>query len=148
MQIKHKIRIVIDVNLWVSFAIAKGIKSRFEEILLNSRITIVSSNDLIEELTKVLNYPKISKLTKNIENYSSQRFIELHKRSTIIYETKETINISPDPKDNYLISIADSAKAHYLVTGDKPHLLSLKKYKSTKIISFTEFYKILSQEYD
>ncbi len=39
-------------NHWVSFAIAKGIKSRFEEILLNSEITIASSNELIDELTK------------------------------------------------------------------------------------------------
>ena len=41
---------------------------------------------------------------------------------------------APDPKDSYLLAMAQVSQAELLVTGDK-ELLSLKRHKSTKIIT-------------
>jgi predicted nucleic acid-binding protein len=51
------------------------------------------------------------------------------------------VDISPDPDDNYLLSISSGGLADYLVTGDKKDLLAIKKYDGTSIISVTNFLK-------
>jgi putative PIN family toxin of toxin-antitoxin system len=42
--------------------------------------------------------------------------------------------IAPDPKDSYLLAMAEAGHADFLVTGDKD-LLSLKHHKSTRIVT-------------
>ena len=42
--------------------------------------------------------------------------------------------IAPDPKDSYLLAMAEASQAEFLVTGDK-ELLSLKHHKSTRIVT-------------
>ena len=42
--------------------------------------------------------------------------------------------IAPDPKDSYLLAMAEAGNADFLVTGDK-ELLSLKHHKSTRIVT-------------
>ena len=41
-----------------------------------------------------------------------------------------------------LLSLADTIKANYIVTGDKD-LLVLEKHNRTKIVTITEFMKLL-----
>ena len=38
------------------------------------------------------------------------------------------VDVSPDPYDNYWLSIASGGEADYLVSGDKPDLLALGHY--------------------
>jgi uncharacterized protein len=45
---------------------------------------------------------------------------------------------APDPKDSYLLALAEAGQAQYLVTGDK-ELLELGGHKATKIISPRDF---------
>ena len=60
---------------------------------------------------------------------------------SIMVEYPPKVDISPDPYDNYLLSIASGGVADYLVTGDKRDVLSIKKYAGTAIISVTDFLK-------
>ena len=41
---------------------------------------------------------------------------------------------APDPKDGYLLALAEASQAEFLVRGDK-ELLSLKRHKSTQIVT-------------
>ena len=41
---------------------------------------------------------------------------------------------APDPKDSYLLALAEASQADLLVTGDKD-LLALKHHKSTRIVT-------------
>jgi hypothetical protein len=50
--------------------------------------------------------------------------------------------IAPDPKDSYLLALADASQAEFLVTGDK-QLLSLKRHKATRIITPAAMIEIL-----
>ena len=43
-------------------------------------------------------------------------------------------NFLPDPKDSYLLALAEASHAEFLVTGDK-ELLALKHHKSTRIVT-------------
>ncbi|MEZ4972860.1 MAG: putative toxin-antitoxin system toxin component, PIN family [Cyclobacteriaceae bacterium] len=54
---------------------------------------------------------------------------------------RSDIKICRDPKDNFILSLANDGKANFLVTGDKD-LLTIKKIGRTKIIGFSEFLKL------
>ncbi|WP_295581611.1 hypothetical protein [uncultured Lamprocystis sp.] len=47
-------------------------------------------------------------------------------------EALPTVEASPDPYDNDLLSIAAGGEADDRVTGDKPHLLTLGRYAGIK----------------
>jgi putative PIN family toxin of toxin-antitoxin system len=134
-----KINIVIDVNLWVSFAIGQGIKTRFENLLSDSRFRILSSNELYFELERVMNYPKIKKYLYKLQGFDLFRFLDLFNKSVHNIEIRTIVNDSPDKNDNYLLALSYDGKADCLITGDKPHLLKLNSYKGTQIIMFSDF---------
>jgi putative PIN family toxin of toxin-antitoxin system len=52
--------------------------------------------------------------------------------------------IAPDPKDSYLLSLAEASQADFLVTGDK-ELLSLKQHKSTRMITPAAVIELLQE---
>jgi len=52
--------------------------------------------------------------------------------------------VAPDPKDSYLLALAEASQAEFLVTGDK-ELLSLKQYKSTRIITPAAMIELLKE---
>lgn len=45
------------------------------------------------------------------------------------------VDISPDPYDNFLLTMAEAARADLLVTGDKRGLLNLGSHRNTRIVT-------------
>ena len=54
------------------------------------------------------------------------------------------VNLSSDPDDNLILGIALAGGADFIVTGDKAHLLSLKKAGNTRIVPLSDFLKQVS----
>ena len=52
--------------------------------------------------------------------------------------------IAPDPKDSYLLAMAEASQAEFLVTGDK-ELLALKHHKSTRILTPAAMIELLKE---
>src|SRR4051794_31194250 len=50
-----------------------------------------------------------------------------------------------DPKDDPIIATAVAAKADYLDTGDRAHLLPIGQYEGIRIVSPREFFDILNK---
>lgn len=48
-----------------------------------------------------------------------------------------------DPKDDMVVATAVKAKAAYLVTGDRKHLLALGAYESIRIVTPRQFLELL-----
>ncbi|MBD2751763.1 putative toxin-antitoxin system toxin component, PIN family [Spirosoma validum] len=66
-------------------------------------------------------------------------FLEaIQARLTIINPTT-IVTDSPDPDDNYLLSLAIDAQAEYLITGNKNDLLALRPYREIQIIRLQAF---------
>lgn len=61
-----------------------------------------------------------------------------------MYEPTKSVLFPQDPKDEYLLELAQECKADFLITGDKRHLLPLKKWEKTVILSPTEAVEVLS----
>ena len=53
--------------------------------------------------------------------------------------------VPADPKDDMVVATAVAAKAEYLVTGDRKHLLSLGTYEGIQIVTPREFLELLDR---
>lgn len=82
---------------------------------------IVSPN-LLGELERVLSRPKFRKYATEEEAAS---FVEtLRNEATLSPDPPPEHGLTPDPGDDYLVSLARAAGATYLISGD-PHLTNL-----------------------
>jgi uncharacterized protein len=133
----NKIRIVIDTNIWISFLIGKTITEGFNKLLADKRFEILSSNELVEEISEVISRAKFSKY---IAPKKAEHFLQLFSFATLHIEVVSKATVSADDDDNFLLALAKDGKALYLITGDKPHLLKLKVFETTHVITFADFY--------
>jgi putative PIN family toxin of toxin-antitoxin system len=134
-------RVVVDTNIWISFLIGKSL-SGLSQAIISSQIIVLFSDDLFCELIEVLNRPKFKK-------YFSESAIK--DLVTLLYEKVELIDVTShfddcrDAKDNFLLDLAVSGHANYLVTGDAD-LLILNPFHSVEIISCQDFQYIISDD--
>ena len=135
----NTLRVVIDTNIWISFLIGKSLIG-LSQVIISSQIIVLFSDDLFRELVEVLNRPKFKK-------YFSESAIK--DLVTLLYEKVELIDVTShfddcrDAKDNFLLDLAASGHANYLVTGDAD-LLILNPFHSVEIISYQDFQHIIS----
>lgn len=133
---KKKDRVIIDTNLWISFLISKDF-SKLDTILDKKEITLVLSQELVDEFIEVSQRPKFKKYF-TLADIESLLF-KFQNRADFITVTNN-IEICRDPKDDFMLSLATDGKATHLITGDKD-LLVLGKYGETNILTMTKYLK-------
>jgi putative PIN family toxin of toxin-antitoxin system len=131
------VRVVIDTNIFISALLIPTSSAAHLVSLWKEEDFILLTADLqLQEIIRVTRYPKLrERLTPSIVG----RLINEIREISIFINKLTDVDVSDDPYDNYLLSIASAGQAHYLITGDKRDLLSLKKYNSTLIITLTDF---------
>jgi len=137
---RKKYRVIIDTNIWVSFLIGKML-SGLEDLIIDNRVQLLLSDELLEELNDVLHRPKFQKYF-SVDMINELISLMLGKIEMV--EIKETFDVCRDPKDNFLLDLCLSGKADYLVTGDED-LLSLNPFKETQIIDYNSFQNMLKK---
>ncbi len=60
---KQKDRIIIDTNLWISFLLTRDF-SKFDSIIANNEITLLFSEELVDEIIEVTQRIKFRKYFK------------------------------------------------------------------------------------
>lgn len=81
----------------------------------------------------------MQRLRRYVSDYDVKLAIQIM-REFCIHEEITGVAESPvrDPKDLYLLSLAETVGADYILTGDKD-LLVLCNHKGTRILTFGEF---------
>jgi putative PIN family toxin of toxin-antitoxin system len=135
-MLKKVDEIIIDTNLWISFLISKDFK-QIDSKIFSGEIKILFSQELLEEFIEVTKRPKFRKYftKKDID-----QILDLFDVYGKYVNIKTRISFANDPKDSFLLSLANDARADYLITGDK-QLLALKKFGRTRILQFSEYIK-------
>jgi len=100
---------------------------------------LLSSNELIEELTEVIARPKFQQVMNLDRVEALLQNLRLSTERITITSLPEK---SRDKKDNFLLAMAELGHSDYLVTGDHD-LLVLKKHGSAIIVTPSEFQAIL-----
>ncbi len=131
-------KIVLDANIWVSFAIGKRL-SVLPVILQSKNMEVYCSAELIREIMDVCARPKISKY---VNAQRTQELIDLIASTTTIIKPQSVFTVSSDADDDYLFSICHDADADFLVTSDKD-LISIKHFEETQIISFNQLLSLI-----
>jgi putative PIN family toxin of toxin-antitoxin system len=128
-------KLIIDTNLWISLLIGKKLTEL--RILCNHEyISVYICKELTDEFIKVASRPKIRKYATERNVADILRLMEISCINCLIEST--AISTIRDPKDLYLLSLADTVKADYIITGDAD-LLTLQKHHHTRIVTFTDF---------
>lgn len=132
-------RVILDTNIWVSFLYGKHMES-VAQLFVNPNIEIYVSEELIHELKDVLSRPKH---TSRISSNSIQAmWILMDEYCKMVTDYEMTMAYIRDPKDLYLLSMAEAIDADYLVTGDID-ILVLGKHLKTQIVTYRDFLQIL-----
>jgi putative PIN family toxin of toxin-antitoxin system len=119
------VRALLDVNVLISGLLARtGAPARLLSKWLEGEFELVVTEHLLEELEATLARPK---LRRHFDEADVSGFLELLRGLAESVEDPDTDPsiTSRDPRDDYLIAAAASARAT-LVTGDA-HLLELER---------------------
>jgi putative PIN family toxin of toxin-antitoxin system len=134
MSVRKSIKVIFDTNIWISFLIGKRLRS-IKDLIAAQQIIIILSEQILLELRTVTRRPKLKKY------FPEQKVEELIAFLTTvgqIYQPAVNNQSSRDPKDNFLLDLAEISKADFLVTGDKD-LLVLNPFKNTEILAPADF---------
>lgn len=134
MPAKTKHRLIIDSNLWISFLLTSDY-SKVDPMFADNAIKLLFSQELIDEFVEVAQRPKFRKYFSldDIEDLLTK----VRAKAEFISVTS-IVELCRDPKDNFLLALAQDGNATHLLTGDKD-LLVLQKVGKTKILTITDY---------
>ena len=128
------LRVVVDTNLWVSYAL-NPLKSNVRNLLLNQEIELLTSEEQVIELSEVLRRPKFQ---KSLQENEVDQFLLMFKAAVLTVPVTSMVTVCRDAKDNFLLSLAKDGNADYLLTGDAD-LLVLDVFEKTCICTIRAF---------
>jgi hypothetical protein len=124
--------LILDTNILLSGLLSSlGAPAKLLDGWERKAFTLVACGEIITELRDVASRPFFRRRLRD----SAAELLAADLRDfSLFYEQLLPGPLAPDPKDSYLLALAEASRADFLVTGDK-ELLALKKHKSTRIIS-------------
>lgn len=127
-------RVVLDTNILISALGWRGAPHEIVRSCLDHRHQLVLSPDLLEEVERVLHYPKFRFSSVEILDYLAI----LMEAAELVQPNFHVAVIEADPSDNRILECALAGRARVIVTGDD-HLLSLKEFEEIPILRAQEF---------
>ena len=134
-----KLRAVIDTNLFISGIFAKdSLSAQLQNLWINLEFELVTSIEIIKEISRVLNYPRIKDHFKPRDKNIKRFFRLIFRKAVIAKDIYKTDRITEDPTDNKFLACALEKKADYIVSRD-PHLRNIKHYHGIQIVDVKTF---------
>jgi uncharacterized protein len=140
------IRAVFDTNVFISALFNPSRPpAQVLEVALLGKIRLVVSPQLIEEIERVLTYPKVKKLLKK-RHTDPDEVVEVMVKAlkvAVLTPGELTVEAIPDdPADDMVLACALEGNADYIISGDH-HLLDLENYRGIKIVNPARFLEII-----
>lgn len=133
--------IVFDSNIYISAFNYGGIPFQLVVLALQGEFKLFISEEIITEVLAV---------SAKKFKYNQQRIkrldVYLRDIARIVHPSLTVTKIKGWAADNRILECAFAAKAHFLVTGDKKHLLPMKQFKGIRIDSPEQFLHILHRQ--
>jgi uncharacterized protein len=132
--------IVCDTNVLISaFLFPGGIPDKIIRAVFAKRLIHATSPDILTEFKRLLK----DKFQLDEKKCASVLSL-VQENSQLVYPTERLSVIIEDPPDNRILECAVTAKANFLITGDKKHLLPLKQYQEMMILAPRQFAEKIS----
>lgn len=124
---------VFDTNIFVSaFAIPGGRAERAIDLVIDARVNLCLSKEIIHEVLGVL----AQKFSKGPEELA-RTAVFLSELAELVVPRKK-LAILNDGSDNRILECAVTGHADIIVTGDRA-MLDLRKYQEIRILSLRQF---------
>lgn len=135
MQVKPSV--VFDTNIYISAIIFGGNPRQCLELARGDEIELIVTKAVYLELAEKLR-DKFDWAEEDI----TEAISGISGFAKIVSPQRKVKLIKLDPDDNMILEIVLETKIDYIISGDKKHLLSLKKFERVPIISAKEFLDI------
>jgi putative PIN family toxin of toxin-antitoxin system len=126
-------RAVLDTNILVSGLGWGGHSAAILDAVSEGRVVLIASAPLLEELRRVLAYPKLAKVVSD-----AARLADIIAASSVVVEPDRVLAIINDESDNRVLEAAAAASADYIVSGDAD-LLDLGFFEGIPIVTAAQF---------
>lgn len=138
-------RVVLDTNVIVSATLSpSGVTGQIlARVRQREDVTLVTSEPLLAELTRVLSYPKLQVLHQLTASQISEAVRGLRSQAHVARDLPDIDVVSDDPDDNMVIACAVAGSVDMIVSGDR-HLLGVSSHKGITVISPAAFLLLLS----
>jgi putative PIN family toxin of toxin-antitoxin system len=134
------IRIAIDTNIMVAAMMKPtGASRKILDMWIHGRLSLLVTGQIRREYLTILSQrwvksDWVSQVNGRIDEYAEMVVAE--ERIRVIKE---------DPSDNMFLECAVAGKADYIITSDR-HLLALKRFGETEIVTPTRFLKLVESK--
>ena len=129
---------VLDTNTLVSgFGWPRSIPGRVVDLALAGRFLLVTSRTLLDELDRVLRYPRLAPIFTD-----PSAVVRAFERAALVISPQVTLSVARDPADNRVLEAAVEARVDASVTGDDD-LLALESYERIPIVPARAFLELL-----
>lgn len=131
-------RAVLDTNVLISALVKGGKPRQLLNALLDPRHSLVITEDIVAEFSRVSSDEKIRKYASGDDVADFLRAF-LSRAMFAVPESKPT---TFGDADDSILAAAKAGAANVLVTGDR-HLLELRRFGRTRIVTVSEALSIL-----
>ena len=139
-------KVVIDTNVWLSALLWGGQPNLIIQLIEQKQIQAISSENILTELTDILQKPKLQKRLDRLRITAEEIVIIAKRLMTLVVIEEVIIPELRDPKDQMVLATAISGNAKIVISGDKD-LLVLHPYGNISILLPQEFLARYFPEY-
>jgi len=134
-------RVVLDTSVLLSGLInPQGTPAQLLVAWRAGRFDLVTAAEQLVELAAVSRRPV---LHRRLVPAHVGRFINDLRELAYVVQRLPVVDRSSNPAENFLLGIAEVARADYLVSGDEPGMLALVDLVPTKIVGMQRFLRSL-----
>jgi len=137
---KDELRVVLDTNVILSVLLFGGRLEFIRRAWKNGRLKLLFSEDTLEELVKILHYPKFALEEEEIDFLLYVEILPYSETVEVKFRVEE--EVCRDSDDVKFLECAVSGRADFVVSGDK-ELLSVGEIEGIKIITPAELKELL-----
>ncbi len=131
-------RVVLDTNVIVSGLLWKGPPKILFDLIEKRGLKLCVTPNIIEEVRRVLLYPKIHKHLNNAGIEPNDAIGYLVRHALVFPDINYVKLVKDDPSDDIFLNCAISCDTQWLISGDK-HLLKIINLYGIQIITASQF---------
>lgn len=137
-------RVVVDANVYLSALIRpEGPPGQIlEKLLMRGPHTIIVSKEILGEVRRALDYPKVRKKIDATDEELDAWVDSIGVLADVVSGVPDVRVVESDPDDDMYVAAALDGRADFIVSGDG-HLLELEEVDGVRIVTPRRFLDLL-----
>jgi hypothetical protein len=140
------IKVVLDANQYVSVLLKPHSNpARVIQLVHAGQVTLLASPAIMDEVRRVLSYPKLKKLHRRSPQEIERFLGKLEKIALVTPGSLAVSAVKDDPSDDIYLACAVEGNADFIVSGDH-HLTDLRVFHGIRIVNPAAFLKAIAEQ--